>query len=307
MFSACGDELGSFQARTVRPNSACCEICEYQFENKGSNFPTGRRHHCRACNKSVCGRCWDGLRCSSCIHENRHVSADGLPPASLATPRPPTLPETQGVGNPQAAGTEAEPNSPFMVAAANLASRLVAAQAARIRAEEHTAKSAARLQGRLQANTDTAAKPEQARTRKFQQAAWIHAEEETRIKAEEKLCSQLEEDDWVHGVEKDRTKATRVGTFAMDKEYVTDSIREEQEEDAGPKSDFFGIETRSSDCSSCPACHPLLHFETDNEHYYCSRCDADQLQGAQMYGCRVCDFDLCLGCYGTSLPFQVSN
>lgn len=69
-------------------NLSQCEICNRRFKFA---FVTVGRHHCRACGISVCGDCWDELRCRNCIRENRSTSTvTSLPESTLHAPVPPS-------------------------------------------------------------------------------------------------------------------------------------------------------------------------------------------------------------------------
>lgn len=64
----------------------------------------------------------------------------------------------------------------------------------------------------------------------------------------------------------------------------------------------FDIQAQASASSSdsdtfCPAGHTMRIFETDQDGWSCSRCQSTKLRGSQMYGCRQCNYDLCISCH----------
>ncbi|GAB5359794.1 hypothetical protein AAMO2058_000572900 [Amorphochlora amoebiformis] len=55
----------------------------------------------------------------------------------------------------------------------------------------------------------------------------------------------------------------------------------------------------------CQNSHPLEPFKTPESGYECDVCRKDGIkQGAQMYGCRVCDWDVCNDCVRTYKPYK---
>jgi len=54
----------------------------------------------------------------------------------------------------------------------------------------------------------------------------------------------------------------------------------------------------SEESKNCPGNHSLKNF-TPLKHFSCDECD-NLFRNKTMYGCRICDFDLCSHCYGKS-------
>mmetsp|Transcript_2125 Transcript_2125/g.6486 ORF Transcript_2125/g.6486 Transcript_2125/m.6486 type:complete len:288 (+) Transcript_2125:1-864(+) len=46
----------------------------------------------------------------------------------------------------------------------------------------------------------------------------------------------------------------------------------------------------------CPSQHVLYEFSTPNSEWACDTCRSEIAQGAIMYGCRECDWDICIEC-----------
>jgi hypothetical protein len=69
--------------------------------------------------------------------------------------------------------------------------------------------------------------------------------------------------------------------------------------------EMHGLDLSESDGDSdynddheSPDCEcDLTKFQTEHSEYMCDGCEADVSAGADMYGCRDCDFDLCPECY----------
>ena len=47
---------------------------------------------------------------------------------------------------------------------------------------------------------------------------------------------------------------------------------------------------------TCKSGHTLHEFSTPHSRFTCDGCNAQQGQGTYMFGCRACDFDLCMQC-----------
>lgn len=54
--------------------------------------------------------------------------------------------------------------------------------------------------------------------------------------------------------------------------------------------------TRRGTASSCPSGHGLTQFSTPRLGFSCDLCDAQMPEGATLYGCRQCDYDVCALC-----------
>mmetsp|Transcript_79744 Transcript_79744/g.145780 ORF Transcript_79744/g.145780 Transcript_79744/m.145780 type:complete len:309 (-) Transcript_79744:135-1061(-) len=50
---------------------------------------------------------------------------------------------------------------------------------------------------------------------------------------------------------------------------------------------------------TCPEGHQLAKEQTDSDGWSCSECHTEFPQGATLYGCRDCDYDVCRECIGT--------
>ena len=59
---------------------------------------------------------------------------------------------------------------------------------------------------------------------------------------------------------------------------------------------FTSATTRRGTASSCPSGHGLTQFSTPNSGFDCDLCDAQMPEGATLYGCRQCDYDVCALC-----------
>lgn len=84
-------------------------------------------------------------------------------------------------------------------------------------------------------------------------------------------------------------------------------INEEDEEQKRKRQiidDFFNQKAESS-CSDdeeakqedpefgCPGKHELTQFITEDDKYFCDVCSEGQVEGATMFGCRICEYDAC--------------
>lgn len=52
---------------------------------------------------------------------------------------------------------------------------------------------------------------------------------------------------------------------------------------------------------NCANQHALLRYHISSDSLSCDGCAATQVQGSQMFGCRVCNFDLCRACHSQRL------
>ena len=53
--------------------------------------------------------------------------------------------------------------------------------------------------------------------------------------------------------------------------------------------------------ATCPAGHTLASFQTPRPGFGCDLCKSSMSIGSPMFGCRVCDYDLCSSCYSGAL------
>jgi len=53
---------------------------------------------------------------------------------------------------------------------------------------------------------------------------------------------------------------------------------------------------RQLENKNCPGNHGLNMFVASDEGWYCSECKKEVNEGESLYGCHVCDFDLCMNC-----------
>merc|ERR1711959_877765 len=49
---------------------------------------------------------------------------------------------------------------------------------------------------------------------------------------------------------------------------------------------------------NCPGGHGLNNTETEDNNYCCDCCGKSIPRGNKKYGCRRCNFDVCVPCYG---------
>ena len=59
---------------------------------------------------------------------------------------------------------------------------------------------------------------------------------------------------------------------------------------------------------TCPQSHVLTRFATQHGGYFCDVCKVKAVRGAQMLGCRSCDWDVCPSCEaGGSVPEPIQQ
>lgn len=59
--------------------------------------------------------------------------------------------------------------------------------------------------------------------------------------------------------------------------------------------------------SGCPGRHQLKPFQSDVDgQYTCSRCLKETPASSTLYGCRICDYDECNDCNGSSLERRMA-
>jgi hypothetical protein len=58
----------------------------------------------------------------------------------------------------------------------------------------------------------------------------------------------------------------------------------------------LGIQVDHSPTPTCSRKHGLVEFTTTQIGFHCDVCDRRQPSGAVMFGCRRCDYDMCLSC-----------
>jgi len=58
---------------------------------------------------------------------------------------------------------------------------------------------------------------------------------------------------------------------------------------------------------TCPGNHGLQIFVYKRcTYYYCNKCEKNVSDGEKMYGCRLCDFDMCLDCWKKPIQITIS-
>jgi len=58
----------------------------------------------------------------------------------------------------------------------------------------------------------------------------------------------------------------------------------------------LGDESKEADVHTCENGHVLKLFSSSGTTFKCDRCGGKQRDGVVLYGCRQCDFDVCVGC-----------
>ena len=58
---------------------------------------------------------------------------------------------------------------------------------------------------------------------------------------------------------------------------------------------------------NCRGNHGLKNLKTEFDDFFCDECSTVFKKGKTMYGCRVCDFDLCTDCYEKVMVTHLPN